>query len=74
MQDQAGGLLKMIKFFKLTATAQTRQQVKPAQAVNEPRMTDSSLDLENEKRLEKPRKNVDKSSTTSVSDNKWTRF
>ena len=73
MQEQAGSLLKMIKFFKLTAAAQTRQQVKPVQAVNEPRMTDSTLDLENEMRLEKPRKNFDKG-TTSASDNKWTRF
>lgn len=73
MQDQAGSLLEMIKFFKLTATVQTRQQVKPAQAVNEPRMTDSTLNLANEQRLKKPRKDFDKP-TTKASENKWTRF
>lgn len=73
MQDQATGLLEMTRFFRLGGTTDNQQHVRSSQAVNEPRMTDSSLNLVNQEHLAKLHKSNDKNISASGG-NKWTRF
>ena len=73
MQDQATGLLEMTGFFRLGGTTGNQQQVMSSQAVNEPHMTDSNLNLVNREHLAKLHKSDD-NNTAATAGNKWTRF